>query len=158
MTHQTGKVRMCPFIPADQFIRECQSGHETPLLQPEDGGEGAREEDAFDTCERDQADSEGLSQSAWIAHNLPRQAHQFWRYVLQCPVCLLPHAGDWRVSCILPLVRGEQLTSLHSSEEEALLLLVSDIRLDQERVRLRVYLLDHALEGVEGAGFRELDV
>ena len=34
-------------ISADEFIGESQARHETPLLQPEDGSEGAREEDSL---------------------------------------------------------------------------------------------------------------
>ena len=34
-------------VPADEFIAEGQAWHDAALLQPEDGSEGAREEDTF---------------------------------------------------------------------------------------------------------------
>ena len=47
------------FVTGDEFIGEGQAGHETAFLEPEDGGEGAAEEDAFDGGEGDEALGEG---------------------------------------------------------------------------------------------------
>ena len=50
---------MHALVARDEFVGEGKAGHETSLLEPEDGGEGAREEDAFDRCEGDEATREG---------------------------------------------------------------------------------------------------
>ena len=34
-------------VPGDELIAEGEAGHESPLLQPEDRGEGAGEEDSL---------------------------------------------------------------------------------------------------------------
>ena len=41
-------------VPRDELVRECEPGHEPTLLEPEDGAEGSREEDALDDGECDQ--------------------------------------------------------------------------------------------------------
>ena len=46
---KAGKVGVEPLITGDEFVGESQARHKAPLLQPEDGGEGATEEDTFDT-------------------------------------------------------------------------------------------------------------
>lgn len=56
---EAGEVRVEAFVPRDQLVGESETRHEAALLQPEDGGEGAREEDAFDGGEGDKALSEG---------------------------------------------------------------------------------------------------
>ena len=43
-----GKVRVEPLVPGNEFIARRQAGHQAPLLDPEDGAEGAAEEDALD--------------------------------------------------------------------------------------------------------------
>lgn len=40
-------------VSADEFIGEGKTWHESSLLQPEDCGEGAREEDALYSCKGD---------------------------------------------------------------------------------------------------------
>lgn len=44
---QAGEVGVHAFITADQLVGEGQARHESTLLQPEDGRERAREEDAL---------------------------------------------------------------------------------------------------------------
>lgn len=34
-------------IPGNQFVAKCQTGHQTPLFQPEDGGKTSWEKDSF---------------------------------------------------------------------------------------------------------------
>ena len=50
---------MQPLVAGNEFIGECEAGHETALLEPEDGGEGAGKEDAFNGGEGDKALGEG---------------------------------------------------------------------------------------------------
>ena len=42
-------------VPGDELVAEGEAGHQAALLQPEDGGEGAGEEDSFDGGESDDA-------------------------------------------------------------------------------------------------------
>ena len=41
---------MKALITAYQLVRKRKAGHETALLEPKDGAEGAAEEDALDAC------------------------------------------------------------------------------------------------------------
>ena len=50
---------MHAFVTGDELIREGQAGHEPTFLEPEDGSEGAGEEDAFDGGEGDESRGEG---------------------------------------------------------------------------------------------------
>ena len=59
MEHQTGEVGVQPLVPGDEFVGEGQSGHESALLQPEDGRERAGEEDPLDACVGDHPLCEG---------------------------------------------------------------------------------------------------
>ena len=77
---------MQTLVAGNKFIGECEAGHETALLEPEDGGEGAREEDAFNGGEGDKALGEG------------------GRFVLNPfdgPVGLFADAGDCGVASVL---------------------------------------------------------
>ena len=56
---EAGKVSVETLIPRDEFVAEGEAGHEAALLQPEDGREAAREEDALDGGESDDALGEG---------------------------------------------------------------------------------------------------
>ena len=46
----TGKIGVKALIPGDEFVREGESRHHRSLFEPEDGTEGAGEEDSFDSC------------------------------------------------------------------------------------------------------------
>lgn len=48
---ETGEVSVETFITGDEFVREGKARHKTTLLQPEDGGKRAAEEDTFDGSE-----------------------------------------------------------------------------------------------------------
>ena len=50
---------MHAFVAGDEFVGEGEAGHETAFLEPEDGGEGAAEEDAFDGGKSDESLGEG---------------------------------------------------------------------------------------------------
>ncbi|RUS30957.1 hypothetical protein BC938DRAFT_478710 [Jimgerdemannia flammicorona] len=52
---QTGEVAVQTFIARYELIREGKSGHKATLLEPEDGSEGAGEEDALDGRKGNQA-------------------------------------------------------------------------------------------------------
>ena len=56
---QAGEICVHAFVAGDELVGECETGHETTFLEPEDGGEGAAEEDTFDGGEGDEALSEG---------------------------------------------------------------------------------------------------
>ena len=43
------------FISRDELVGEGESGHETSLLEPEDGGERSREEDTLDSGESNES-------------------------------------------------------------------------------------------------------
>jgi hypothetical protein len=55
----TGKVGVQALVPRDQLVGEGQSGHQGAFLEPEDGAEGPREEDALNSSEGDQSLMEG---------------------------------------------------------------------------------------------------
>ena len=55
---EAGEVGVHTLITADKFIRQGKSRHEPSLLHPEDGHEGAGEEDALDSCKCHQMLSE----------------------------------------------------------------------------------------------------
>ena len=61
-----GEVGVQALIPRDELIGEGESGHERAFLEPEDGAEGAREEDALYGSEGDQSFVEG----ALVVHPL----------------------------------------------------------------------------------------
>ena len=46
-----GEIRVKTLITRDEFIGKCQAGHNATLLEPEDGAEGAAEEDALNCRE-----------------------------------------------------------------------------------------------------------
>ena len=50
---------MHPFVASDELVGEGETGHETALLEPEDTGKAAGEEDTLDGGEGDEADAEG---------------------------------------------------------------------------------------------------
>lgn len=56
---EAGEVGVHAFVAGDELVGEGEAGHEAALLEPEDGGEGAAEEDAFDGGEGDEALREG---------------------------------------------------------------------------------------------------
>jgi len=58
---EASKVGVKTLIPRDELIGEGETGHETSLLEPEDRGERAGEEDSFDGGEGDESLSEGRS-------------------------------------------------------------------------------------------------
>ena len=55
LEHEAGEIAMKAFVARDQLVAERQTRHESSLLHPEDGGERAREEDALDGGESDDA-------------------------------------------------------------------------------------------------------
>jgi len=57
---KAGKVSVQTFITRDKFVGEGQARHKTTLLEPEDGGEGAREEDTLDSSKSNQTFSKGV--------------------------------------------------------------------------------------------------
>ena len=56
---EASEVGVHTLVTADQFVGEGETGHETTLLQPEDGSERSREEDALDGGEGNQTFTEG---------------------------------------------------------------------------------------------------
>lgn len=56
---QAGEIGVHAFVAGDELVGEGEAGHEAAFLEPEDGGEGAAEEDAFDGGEGDEALCEG---------------------------------------------------------------------------------------------------
>lgn len=76
---QAGKVGVHALVARDELVGEGEAGHEAALLEPEDGGEGAGEEDALDGGEGDEAVGEG---------------RVLVRDPAQGPVGLLADAGD----------------------------------------------------------------
>lgn len=46
--HEAGKVGVEALVAGDELVGEGEPGHLSALLEPEDGAEGAREEDALD--------------------------------------------------------------------------------------------------------------
>mmetsp|Transcript_19132 Transcript_19132/g.42310 ORF Transcript_19132/g.42310 Transcript_19132/m.42310 type:complete len:216 (+) Transcript_19132:139-786(+) len=73
---QTGEVRMETLVSGNQLIRERQSRHQTPFLEPIDGAERPTEQDAFHTSEADQS----LSETVGVVHPLHRPS----RFRLHC--------------------------------------------------------------------------
>ena len=51
---EAGKVGVEALVAGDELVGEGEPGHEQPLLQPEDGAEGAAEMDALHARKRDQ--------------------------------------------------------------------------------------------------------
>lgn len=56
---KAGKVGVQTLVTGDELVGEGKTGHETALLEPEDGGKGAREEDTLNGGKGHQALSEG---------------------------------------------------------------------------------------------------
>ena len=52
---EAGEVGVKTLVPRDEFVGEGEAGHEAALLEPEDRGEGAGEEDTLDGSERHQS-------------------------------------------------------------------------------------------------------
>ena len=50
---------MHALIAGDELVREGQTGHETALLEPEDGGKRTAEEDTLDGSEGDETGGKG---------------------------------------------------------------------------------------------------
>ncbi len=48
---KAGEVGVHTLVTGDEFVGECKTGHQTTLLEPEDGGEGAAEEDTLNSSE-----------------------------------------------------------------------------------------------------------
>jgi hypothetical protein len=126
VVEEAGEVAVQALIAGDELVGEGEAGHEPALLEPEDGAEGAREEDPLDAGERNEALREALA-AVDPAHG---------------PLRLAPHGGD----------------GLDGAEEALLLGAVADVRLQQQRVHLRVDVLDGDLEAVEGTRLRHLHV
>ena len=76
---QAGEVGVHAFVAGDELVGEGESGHEAAFLEPEDGGEGAAEEDAFDRGEGDEA---------------LRKGGVLIGYPFESPVGLFSDAGD----------------------------------------------------------------
>ena len=56
---QAGEIGVHALVTRYQFVGEGEAGHESTLLEPEYGGEGAAEEDTLDGSEGDQTLSKG---------------------------------------------------------------------------------------------------
>ena len=56
---QTGEVSVETLVTGDKLVGEGETGHQTTLLQPEDGSERTREEDTLDSGESNEALTEG---------------------------------------------------------------------------------------------------
>lgn len=56
---QAGKVGVQTLVTRDELVGKGQTGHETSLLEPEDGGKGTAEEDTLDGGKGNQALSKG---------------------------------------------------------------------------------------------------
>ena len=56
---EASEVAVETLVAADELVGEAKAGHEAALLEPEDGAEGTREEDALDGGEGDAALGEG---------------------------------------------------------------------------------------------------
>lgn len=76
---QAGEVGVHALVAGDELVGEGETGHEAAFLEPEDGGEGAAEEDAFDGGEGDEPLCEG---------------GVFVGYPFEGPVGLFADAGD----------------------------------------------------------------
>lgn len=55
---QAGKVSVETLVTRDKLVGEGETGHQTTLLEPEDGGKGSREEDTLDSSEGNETRSE----------------------------------------------------------------------------------------------------
>lgn len=77
---QAGKVGVKTLVTRDEFVGESQTRHQTTLLQPEDRGKRAREEDTLNGSECDKA----LSKGGLLV-----------RDPAQSPVGLLANAGNY---------------------------------------------------------------
>ncbi len=55
---ETGEIGVNPFIARNEFIGEGEAGHDTTLLEPEDGTEGSTEEDTLDSCKGEETRGE----------------------------------------------------------------------------------------------------
>ena len=60
LVEEAGEVGVHALVSGDQFVGEGQAGHEASFLDPEDGAEASREEDAFDSGESNEAFSEAV--------------------------------------------------------------------------------------------------
>ena len=76
--HKAGEVSVQSLVPGDELVGEGQAGHEAALLEPEDCGEGAGEEDALD---------------AGVGHDALAEGGLVVRDPLEGPVGLLAHGG-----------------------------------------------------------------
>lgn len=76
---EAGEVGVHAFVAGDELVGEGEARHEAALLEPEDGREGAGEEDAFYGGEGDQA----LREGGFVV-----------RDPFQSPVGFLADAGD----------------------------------------------------------------
>jgi hypothetical protein len=54
IVEQAGEIAVKTFVSADQLVGKGDSGEDASLLEPEYSTERAREENAFDDCERDE--------------------------------------------------------------------------------------------------------
>ena len=79
---QAGEIGVHAFVAGDELVGEGETGHETAFFEPEDGGEGAAEEDSFDGGEGDEALGEG---------------GVFVGDPFEGPVGFFADAGDWDV-------------------------------------------------------------
>jgi hypothetical protein len=77
---ETSEIRVETLVTRDELVGEGETGHQTTLLEPEDGGEGAREEDTLDSSEGNQTRSEGRLSVIDPADG---------------PLSLLGNAGNW---------------------------------------------------------------
>ena len=60
LVQKAGEVGMHTFVSRDQFVGECETGHQSSLLDPEDCAEATREENSFNSCERNDSLSKGV--------------------------------------------------------------------------------------------------
>ena len=79
---QAGKVGVHALVAGDELVGEGEAGHEAAFLEPEDGGEGAAEEDALDGGEGDEALGKGR-----VLVGDPFEG----------PIGLFADAGDWGI-------------------------------------------------------------
>jgi hypothetical protein len=126
VVEEAGEVAVQALVAGDELVGEGEARHEAALLEPEDGAEGAREEDALNAGEGDEALGEALA-AVDPAHG---------------PVGLAADGGH----------------GVDGAEEAVLLGAVADVGLEQQRVHLRVDVLDGDLEAVEGPRLGDLHV
>jgi len=82
---EAGEVGVEAFVAGYELVGEGEAGHETAFFEPEDAGEGAGEEDAFDGGEGDEALGEGGG---------------FILDPFDGPVGFFADAGDWMMRVI----------------------------------------------------------